>query len=82
MRKRMRAETYYSRGITKYLSNDYKGAIVDFNKAIELNPEYTSAYNNRGFAKWELGDHKSAVEDYNKVEELNRKKILDDKKDD
>ncbi|MDA0356177.1 MAG: tetratricopeptide repeat protein [Bacteroidetes bacterium] len=39
---------YYIRGITKFNLNDYKGAIADFSKAIEIYPNYGGAYYNRG----------------------------------
>ena len=32
------AKAYYNRGLAKSDLQDYKGAIADFNKAIELNP--------------------------------------------
>ena len=35
---------------------DYKGAIQDYNKAIEINPNDADAYNNRGNAKAKLED--------------------------
>ena len=35
-------------------SGDNEGAIADYNRAIELNPEYTAAYANRGVAKFEI----------------------------
>lgn len=38
------AEIYYNRGSNKYNLSDYEGAILDFNKAIELNPDFTYAY--------------------------------------
>ena len=49
----------------------YKGAIEDYNKAIELNPNYTEAYKWRGKSKEGLGNYKGAIEDYNKAIELN-----------
>ena len=33
-----------------------QGAIEDYNKAIEINPQYAEAFNNRGIAKYALGD--------------------------
>ena len=46
---------------------DYKGAIADYTKAIEIDPNYADAYNNRGIAKDELKDYKGAIADYTKL---------------
>ena len=43
----------------------------NYDKAIELNPEYAKAYNNRGSVKADLGDKKEAIKDYDKAIELN-----------
>ena len=50
---------------------DYNGAISDFTKAIELNPDDADAYYNRGLAKSNLEDYYGAISDYNKAIELN-----------
>ena len=50
------AEEYFYRENAKSDLNDYRGAILDFTKAIELNPKYEIAYYNRGIAKLQLGD--------------------------
>lgn len=42
----------------------YKQAINDYNKAIEIYPEYEQAIGNRGVAYHGLGDLKRAIEDY------------------
>ena len=52
---------------------DYKGAIFDFTKAIELNPQSPDAYYARGIAKVHLEDYRGAIADYNKTIELNPK---------
>jgi len=49
---------------------DYHGAIQDFNKVIELNPNYALAYFYRGTAKSDLEDYHGAIKDYNKAIEL------------
>ena len=49
---------------------DYRGAIVDYNKAIELDPEFIDAYYNRGCSKHKLQDYIGAIEDLTKVIEL------------
>jgi len=67
------AEDYYNSGLDKYDQQDYKGAILDYTKAIELNPKDSEAYYNRGTAKHKLQDYRGATQDYNKAIELNPK---------
>ncbi len=60
-REHVRAVASYSLGVEKSDAKDYAGAIVDFDKAIELNPEYLRAYYERGRAQFYLGDPDSAI---------------------
>ena len=64
------AEDYFDQGYEKANRQDYKGAIEDYTKAIELKPDYAVAYNNRGNSRSNLSDNKGAIEDYNKAIEL------------
>jgi tetratricopeptide (TPR) repeat protein len=65
------AEEYYNKAEKKYELQDYKGAIVEYTKAIQLNPTNVDAYYNRGFTKYNLDDFKGAIEDYTKAITLN-----------
>ena len=65
------ADDYVDRGVAKYRLRDYQGAIADYSKAIEINPQYADAYNNRGIAKYMiLGDYQGACADYKKAVSL------------
>ena len=64
------AQDYYNSGNAKSNLQDYRGAIVDYNKAIELTPDYAGAYYNRGIAKKKLQDYRGAIADYTKAIEL------------
>ncbi len=64
------AKEYLDNGSAKYYQEDYTGAVADFTRAIELDPNYAVAYNNRGAAKDELKDYIGAIEDCNKAIEL------------
>jgi len=59
----------------KYDTGDYKGAIDDYNKAIEINPKDADAYYNRGNAKDELNDYQGAIADYSKAIEINPQNV-------
>ena len=66
------AEAYFRLGwLYQAISDrDDKQAIVDYNKAIELKPDYADAYINRGNARSASGDPAGAIADYTKVIEL------------
>ncbi len=62
---------FFFRAKAEYYLKDYDKAISDYNKAIELNPNFDTAYNNRGFAYDEKGEYDKAISDYNKAIEIN-----------
>ena len=65
------AEEYFNRGVAKSDGlGDHKGAIQDYNKAIELNPNYALAYGLRGLSKIKLGQKDSGCLDLSKAGEL------------
>ena len=64
------ASEYLDRGCDKDDKRDSKGAIEDYTKAIELDPNYAEAYANRGCAKEELGDKEGAIADRQKAADL------------
>lgn len=45
------AETYFKKGVAKEELKDYKGAIAEYDNAININPKYSKAYYNRGGVK-------------------------------
>ena len=47
-----------------------RGAVADFDRAVELAPRYAEAYNNRGAARHELGDDAGAIADYDRALEF------------
>jgi tetratricopeptide (TPR) repeat protein len=65
------AETYFNRGVDYTQKGDFKKAVSDFNKAIEVNPEFVVAYLNRGFSYSRMGELDEAIADYTKAIALN-----------
>jgi tetratricopeptide (TPR) repeat protein len=61
------ANTYSSRGVAYYHKGDYGQAIVSYDAAIRLNPEFTFAYNNRGVAHYRNAAYDLAVRDYDEA---------------
>jgi tetratricopeptide (TPR) repeat protein len=62
---------YFFEGNYKYDLEDYRGAILNYSKAIEINPNYADAYNFRGRAKGQLQDYRGAIADHSKAIEIN-----------
>ena len=60
----MTAEDFFDRGLDKRKKGDNQGAIEDYTKAIELNPDYATAYYNRGIAHSDLKEYQQAIADY------------------
>lgn len=85
----IRAHAYHVQGQKKYRSRDYKEAIVDFDKAIQLNPDMAVAYYNRGTAKFRLAEsarkhgnverarelYQTAIDDYTQTLKINSEYI-------
>ena len=70
------AKEYFESAINKEKSKDYKGALADYNKAIEINPKLVRAYNNRGNVKSDLKDYEGAISDFNKALVINPNDIF------
>ena len=64
------SNTLNDSGIIKGKKNNHSEAILDFDKAILLNPKNVNAYFNRANAKNILKDYQGALKDFNKVIEL------------
>lgn len=64
------AAGYFSTGSSKFDSGDYRGAIEEFTKVVELDPKAARAFDKRGNAKMKTGDRPGAIADFIKVIEL------------
>ena len=61
------AKDYFNSGYEKYNAGNYEGALIDYNKAINLNPNYLEAYLYRANIKSLLQDFKGALIDNDKA---------------
>jgi tetratricopeptide (TPR) repeat protein len=64
------ANEYFYAAYEKDESNDFKGAISDYTKSIEINPNDSDAYFNRAISKSKLNDLKGALTDCTKAIQL------------
>jgi tetratricopeptide (TPR) repeat protein len=58
---------WMERGYYRLERGDYRGALHDYNKAVQLSPKEAEAWLNRGLAKEKLKDFSGAYEDYTKA---------------
>ena len=66
-----KAQAYYDCGVVYCKAGAFDSAISDFNKAIEINPDFAEAYCARGIAYGKEGAHGLAISDYTKAIEIN-----------
>jgi tetratricopeptide (TPR) repeat protein/S1-C subfamily serine protease len=74
--KEATAWAYYNRGVIESDFGDKKGAISDYNTAIQINPQFIEAYYSRGTDKGKTGDKKGAIADYNVAIQIDPKYAL------
>jgi tetratricopeptide (TPR) repeat protein len=67
------AAGWSNRGNSKMSQNFPQEALVDYNKSVELAPNYPDPYLNRGAALESLGKWEEAIADYNRVLEIDPK---------
>jgi tetratricopeptide (TPR) repeat protein len=61
---------YHDRGLSYAYTGDYQQALADFNSAIELDPDFLSAYVSRCETYRRLGDYQKATADCNRAIDL------------
>lgn len=75
------APEYIVKGNNKMLLGDYKGAILEFTKAIIIDPQLPHSYTNRGAAKLELHDYEGVIDDCHQALKLHfRAEVESEKK--
>ncbi|MBK9247195.1 MAG: tetratricopeptide repeat protein [Ignavibacteria bacterium] len=67
------AHEYKQSAIIKHAARDFKGAISDYSKAIELNKDDSDAYLHRGNCEFQIEEFDAALADFNKTIVLNPK---------
>ena len=65
------AHIYSDRGWAYLHLKDYEQAISDFNRALDLNPDYAWVYGSRGVVYRTLRDYERAITDFGRAIELN-----------
>ena len=68
--------SYAMIGLNKYKLKQYKEALNNFDKAIELNPKFALPWHYRGMSKEKLGQPEEAMKSYDRAIELNPEYVL------
>ena len=70
-------EAYYYRGCAKVNEQKYTEAVLDFEKAVELKPDYADAYFNLGRTYYLMNDEDKACEYYQLAAKYGRPNLED-----
>ncbi len=66
-----RAGDFFNRALARYHTNDLRGAMADYDKGLDLNPNEFLGYYNRGLLRAQVGDNNRALEDFDMVLRFN-----------
>jgi len=66
----LQVQIYLNLGASQLKLEDFKTALGNYNKALELSPRNPSIYNYRGYANYKLGFFADAINDYNNAIDL------------
>lgn len=61
---------WFNRANVRCAQKDFRGAILDYNEAIRLRPDFGEAYFNRGLVYLKQGNEKEGIADLSKAGEL------------
>ncbi|MHC4662517.1 MAG: tetratricopeptide repeat protein [Planctomycetota bacterium] len=61
----IRGGAHSLKGVSKMNNEDYRGAVAEFDRAIEIDPQFAMNYSLRGMSKIELEDFSGALADFN-----------------
>ena len=61
---------WYNRGNIRFRQKDFRSALEDYNKAIELAPGFPQAWFNRGITRLYLGEREAGLKDLSRAGEL------------
>ncbi|MDZ8133711.1 MAG: tetratricopeptide repeat protein [Nostoc sp. DedQUE04] len=75
-KRQQTAEDFISLGGAKADKKDYRGAIANYNQALQINPNNPDAYFRRGAAYNELKDYPTAFKDFEQVIRLTPKNAI------
>ena len=65
-----KADDFVASAAQKYRQRDYRGALAEYDRAIQLNPSNAAAYNYRGVLKEKIQDIQGGLADYNRAIQL------------
>lgn len=65
------ATAYFNRASTLSVIGDKAGAIADYTRVLQIQPNDDVAYNNRGLAHYDQGDVQAAIADFSQALDIN-----------
>lgn len=66
----------FEQGLRHLKNRSYQAAIAEFNRAIQLDPNFKEAYSGRGFAQLQSGQLSQALESYHQILQIDPKSAI------